>query len=267
MLIKQEKIVEKIEEEGSQMENTIGILHIRDDSEQSDNIGLLINRALNEQSYSLIEITEKKQIGLLDGLVINLEKSSDYVKAMQWLIDLQEDHPLFIWILNGDSDSELTKLYPHLSKNSVIEIISSDQGFEMLGTVIKNALNYKNQLLNRGRPKKASDDHFLDPSKLSLVVHDKIIALTRKEFKIIELLYENIGNVVTYDEINEVIYGATTGEALEKYRVANFIFHIRNKLKEQTYFEIEIIRTKGYLLTYSKNERFSFKNTSEKVLQ
>ncbi|MBO0474052.1 helix-turn-helix domain-containing protein [Enterococcus ureasiticus] len=249
------------------MENTIGILHIRDDSEQNDNIGLLIKKALNEQSYSLIEITEKKQIGLLDGLVINLEKSSDYVKALQWLIDLQEDHPLFIWILNGENDSELTKLYPHLSKNSVIEIIPSDQGVEMLEIVIKNALNYKNQLLNKARTKKASDKHSLDASKLSLVVHDKIIALTRKEFKIIELLYENLDNVVTYKEINEVIYGAATGKSLEKYRVANFIFHIRNKLKEQSYFEIEIIRTKGYLLTYSKNERFFFENTSEKVLQ
>lgn len=249
------------------MENTIGILHIRDDSEQNDNIGLLIKKALNEQSFSLIEITEKKQIDLLDGLVISLEKSSGYVKALQWLIDLQEDHPLFIWILNGENDSELTKLYPHLSKNSVIEIIPSDQGFEMLGIVIKNALNYKNQLLNSTRPKKASDSHSLDASKLSLVVHDKIIALTRKEFKIIELLYENLGNVVTYDEINEVIYGGTTGQELEKYRVANFIFHIRNKLKGQPYFEIEIIRTKGYLLTYSKNERFSFKNTSEKILR
>ncbi|WP_206911844.1 hypothetical protein IGL98_000612 [Enterococcus sp. DIV0840] len=249
------------------MENTIGILHIRDDSEQNDNIGLLIKKALNEQSYSLIEITEKKQIGLLDGLVINLEKSSDYVKALQWLIDLQEDHPLFIWILNGENDSELTKLYPHLSKNSVIEIIPSDQGVEMLEIVIKNALNYKNQLLNKARTKKASDKHSLDASKLSLVVHDKIIALTRKEFKIIELLYENLDNVVTYKEINEVIYGAATGKSLEKYRVVNFISHIRNKLKEQSYFEIEIIRTKGYLLTYSKNERFSFENTSEKVLQ
>ncbi|MBO0439839.1 helix-turn-helix domain-containing protein [Candidatus Enterococcus ikei] len=249
------------------MDNTIGILHIRDDSEQNDNIGLLIKKVLNEQSYSLIDITEKTQINLLDGLVINLEKSSDYIKALQWLIDLQEDHPLFIWILNGEIDSELTKLYPHLSKNSVIEIIPSDQGFEMLGIVVKNAINYKNQLLNSRRIKKTSDDHSLDASKLSLVVHDKIIALTRKEFKIIELLYENLGNVVTYDEINEVIYGATRGEKLEKYRIANFIFHIRNKLKEQSYFEIEIIRTKGYLLTYSKNERFSFENISEKALQ
>lgn len=238
------------------MENTIGILHIRDDSEQNDNIGLLINRALNEQRYSLIEITDKKQIGTLDGLIINLEKSSDYVKAFQWLIDLKEEHSLFIWILSGENDSELTKLYPHLSKNSVIEIIRADQGFETLGIVIKNALNYKNQLLNREKPKKECDSHFLDESKLSLVVHDKIIALTRKEFKIIELLYENLDRVVTYDEINSAIYGTSTGESLEKYRVANFIFHIRNKLKEQTYFEIEIIRTKGYLLTYSKKEAF-----------
>ncbi|WP_086315447.1 hypothetical protein A5821_002932 [Enterococcus sp. 7F3_DIV0205] len=249
------------------MENTIGLLHIRDDSEQNDHIELLIKRALIEQQYSLIEITEKEQIGALDGLVLQLEKSSDYVKAFQWLIDLKEEHSLFIWILSEGKDSELTKLYPHLSKNSVIEIIESDQGVEELGIKIKNALNYKNHLLNRIEPKKISDHHYLDPAKLSLVVHDKIIALTRKEFKIIELLYENLENVVTYEQINEAIYGNSTGESLEKYRVANFIFHIRNKLKEQSYFEIEIIRTKGYLLTYSKNERFLFENRGEKVLQ
>ncbi|EOI00805.1 hypothetical protein UAW_00072 [Enterococcus haemoperoxidus ATCC BAA-382] len=236
------------------MENTIGILHIRDDSEQNDNIGILLKRALNEQRYSLIEITEKKQIVSLDGLIINLEKSSDYVKAFQWLLDLQEEHSLFIWILSGENDSELIKLYPHLSKNSVIEIIRPDQGFETLGIIIKNALNYKNQLLNGRKPKKKSARHYLDESMLSLVIHDKIIALTRKEFKIIELLYENLESVVTYAQINEAIYGTSTGEPLEKYRVANFIFHIRNKLKEQSYFEIEIIRTKGYLLTYANKE-------------
>ncbi|OJG51768.1 hypothetical protein RV06_GL001524 [Enterococcus haemoperoxidus] len=227
----------------------------------------MIKRDLNEQQYSLIKITEKEQIGTLDGLVIHLEKASGYVKAFQWLIDIQEDHSLFIWILCGEKGSELPKLYPLLSKNSVIEIIESDQGIEALGIKIKNALNYKNHLLNREEPKKISDHHFLDPAKLSLVVHDKIIALTRKEFKIIELLYENLDNVVTYDQINDAIYGTSTGEALEKYRVANFIFHIRSKLKKQSYFEIEIIRTRGYLLTSAKNGRFLLKGRSDKVLQ
>ncbi|MEI5993508.1 helix-turn-helix domain-containing protein [Candidatus Enterococcus mansonii] len=249
------------------MENTIGILHISDHSEQNENIGLLIKTALDEQEYTLIEVTEKKQIGLLDGLIINLEKSSDYFKALQWLIDLQDDHSLFIWILSGEKDSELTKLYPHLSKNSIIEIIQSDQGVDTLGIVVKNAINYKNQLLEKSKLKSRPDNHFLDASKLSLMVYDQIIALTRKEFKIIELLYENIGNVVTYEEINNAIYGESTGELIEKYRVANFIFHIRNKLKEQDYFEIEIIRTKGYLLTYSKSEKPILEEVNEKVLQ
>ncbi|WP_207695812.1 hypothetical protein DOK67_0001474 [Enterococcus sp. DIV0212c] len=248
------------------MGNTIGLLPIRNDSERNDKIRLLLKSVLHEQNYSLIEITEKKQIGLLDGLIINLEQSSDYVKAFQWLIDLQEDYSLFIWILCAEKNSEMTQLYPHLSKNSVIEIIQSGEGFENLGIVIKNAINYKNQLLNREKSKKLSDSHFLDPSKLSLVVHNKIIALTLKEFKIIELLYENMENVVTYNEINEVIYGASKGETLEKYRVANFIFHIRNKLKEQSYFEIELIRTKGYLLTTSKKKRNLLENMSEQVL-
>ncbi|EOL49884.1 winged helix-turn-helix domain-containing protein [Enterococcus caccae] len=249
------------------MENIIGILHIKDDSEQNDNIGLVIKRALSEQHYSLIEIREKEQIGALDGLVIHLEESTDYVTAFQWLIDLQEEHSLFIWILSEGKDSELIKLYPHLSKNSVIEIIESEQGFEELGIKIKNALNYKNYLLNRTERKKLPDHHYLDATKLSLVVHDKIIALTRKEFKIIELLYENLNNVVTYHEINRAIYGTSTGEALEKYRVANFIFHIRNKLKEQSYFDIEIIRTKGYMLIYSKNAHNVMEKTDVKVLQ
>ncbi|MGX7244561.1 winged helix-turn-helix domain-containing protein [Enterococcus quebecensis] len=249
------------------MENTIGILHISTDSKQNHNVGILIKRALNEQSYSLIDITEKEQIELLDGLIINLEETSDYLKALQLLIELQDNHSLFIWILSGENNSELIKLYPHLSKNSIIEIIQKDQGLETLGIVIKNAINYKNQLLNNLNLKNTQNHHCLDSSKLSLIVHDKIIPLTQKEFKIIELLYGNIDNVVTYDEINKAIYGDSTGELLEKYKVANFIFHIRNKLKEQSYFEIEIIRTKGYLLTYSNNERNLLENTNDKVLQ
>ncbi|WP_207695825.1 two-component system, OmpR family, alkaline phosphatase synthesis response regulator PhoP [Enterococcus sp. DIV0212c] len=234
------------------MAGTIGILHIGNESEKNPNISSVIEKALKEQEYSLIEIIEKEQIGLLDGLVISLEKSSDYVSAFQWLIDLKENYSLFIWILSADKESEMIKLYPHLSKNSVIEIIESNQGIENLGIVIKNAMNYKKQLLSESKIRKVSDSHFLDASKLSLVVHDKSIALTRKEFKLIQLLYENLENVVTYNEINKVIYGESASESTAKYKVANFVFHIRSKLKKQTYFEIEIIRTKGYVLTSSK---------------
>lgn len=249
------------------MGNTIGILHFETDSEQNNNFDKLIKTVLNEQDYSLIEIKEKKQIDLLDGLIIKVEKSSNYVQVFQWLIDLQDDFSLFIWILCGDEESELVKLYPHLSKNSVIEILKSDHNVETLSTVIKNAINYKNYLLNKTEEKKVSEDHFLDQSKLSLVVRDKIITLTRKEFKIIELLYQNMGKVVTYHEINQVIYGDLMEDPIAKYRVANFIFHIRSKLKAQSYFEIEIVRTKGYVLTCSKIESsFSIK-TNEKVLQ
>ncbi|EOL49874.1 helix-turn-helix domain-containing protein [Enterococcus caccae] len=250
------------------MENTIGILHIGEESDVNENIALVIKKAFDEeQSCSLITVTEKSQIASLDGLVINLEQSSDYVKAFQWLIHLQEECSLFIWILCSEQNSELIRLYPHLSKNSVIELVSYDQGIENLGTIIKNAINYKNHLLYQMGPKKEEHDHFLDASKLCLVVHETRITLTRKEFKIIELLYQNIEDVVTYHEINEVIYGNSTGEPIEKYRVANFIFHIRNKLKEQTYFEIEIVRTKGYILTCPKKEDIFFKDINEKVLQ
>ncbi|EOL46365.1 winged helix-turn-helix domain-containing protein [Enterococcus caccae] len=248
------------------MENIIGLLHIGTDFEQNNNKRLFIKEALNDPSYSLVEITEKKQMSVLDGLIINLEKSSDSIQVFQWLIHLQEEYSLFIWILCGDEETELTKFYPHLSKNSVIEVFQSNQGFETLSIVVKNALNYKNHLLNQTTVKKRIEDNFLDSSKLSFVVHNKSIPLTRKEFKIVSLLYKNMGNVVTYHEINKEIYGDLTDTTIGKYRVANFIFSIRNKLKEQSYFEIEIVRTKGYILSCSENEKDFFENTKEMVL-
>ncbi|OJG75682.1 hypothetical protein RV12_GL000021 [Enterococcus quebecensis] len=57
------------------------------------------------------------------------------------------------------------------------------------------------------RTKRESVEYFLDAIKLCLVIRKKRIPLTRKEFKIIELLYENMVNIAIYREINEVIYG------------------------------------------------------------
>ncbi|WP_430602054.1 hypothetical protein IGJ02_002264 [Enterococcus sp. DIV0724b] len=248
------------------MENIIGILHIGTNFEQNNNTGLLIQEALSDPSYALIEVAEKKQIGSLDGLIINLEKSSDSIQVFQWLINLQEDYSLFIWILCGDEESELIKFYPHLSKNSVIEVFQSNHGIETLSIIIKNALNYKKHLLNQTTSKKITKEIFLDSSKLSFVVHNKSIPLTGKEYKIIALLYKNMGNVVTYHEIDKEIYGESSGKPVAKYRVANFIFSIRNKLKEQNYFEIEIVRTKGYVLSCLENEKDFINDTNELVL-
>lgn len=118
------------------MKNRIGVLDINDDFEQGSTSNLLINKFFDMQSYSLIEVKEKKQLEIMDGLVIFLEKVSDCAKVFQLLIDLEENISLFIWIVSKEKDSELVNLYPHLSKNSVIEIVELDQDYEELAIII-----------------------------------------------------------------------------------------------------------------------------------
>ncbi|OTN83842.1 hypothetical protein A5819_003661 [Enterococcus sp. 7E2_DIV0204] len=238
------------------MKNTIGLLSIGDNSDKIDNIGQLLRKKLDQEDNSILEISSKSQLNSLDGLVISIDESSDYIIAIQWLVELKEDHPLFVWILSGENHDKLEVLLPSLSKNSVIDIIDSEQVIEVLLAKIKSFLNYKSCLLQSKEEKNISEKSFLDRNKLCLVIDNKIIPLTRKEFQVFELLYQNLGDVVTYEAIHEAMYGERTSLVSEKYRVANLIFHIRNKLKEQFHFEIEIIRTKGYLLTYSNKERF-----------
>lgn len=232
------------------MKNGVGILYIKDDYEENSQLDFLDKKIFDEQNISVIEVKGKKQIETLDGLVIFLKKSSDSVKVFQLLIELNESIPLFIWILSKEKDVELNKLFLHLSKNSIIDIMASQEECEELGIKIKNSLNYKKKLLKSIESTELSSDRFLDFRKQSLVVDDKTIELTGKEFKVFDLLYENVGNLVLYDEINSAVYGNSTEKSLEKYRISNIIFHIRNKLKEQKYFKIKTIRTKGYMLTY-----------------
>lgn len=231
------------------MENLIGLINIGSTETQID-LSIFEEKIMLHEC-SLLEVTDKKFVKKLDGLIINLEKDFSYVEAFQWLIDIQEESSFFIWVFCKHYNEEMVKLFLHLSKNSVIEVFDHKDGIEKLALSIKNAMSYKNYLKKETMVEKDEDGHYLDQKKLSLVVQGKSIYLTRMEFKLISMLYNRFEDVATYQEIKNELFQFEENDNVVRYRIANTIFRIREKLKTQKLLEVAIIRTKGYQLTYA----------------
>lgn len=86
------------------------------------------------------------------------------------------------------------------------------------------------------------------PSNFSIVLQGKEISLTKLEFRTIEFLQSQQGVAVSYEEIYKNVWDED-GQG-KQYRVSNLIFHLRQKIEEDTARPeyIKTIRSKGYML-------------------
>jgi DNA-binding response OmpR family regulator len=106
---------------------------------------------------------------------------------------------------------------------------------------IRGAL-VKGRSKREGSVKVAVDDHLC-----TLYVNEKEIRLSRKECQVMDVLCKKVGEICTYEEIQQVVWGVARTN--ERYRIANIIFHIRKKMHQKKILSahyIETIRSVGY---------------------
>ena len=83
------------------------------------------------------------------------------------------------------------------------------------------------------------EDVCLDPNAHTVTVDGRLVNLSNHEFRILQLLMENNGRVISRSQLEESLYG--WGGEIESNTVEEHIHHIRKKL-------IRTIRGVGYII-------------------
>jgi two-component system response regulator MprA len=107
-----------------------------------------------------------------------------------------------------------------------------------LKTSVELCLNY----LNSNKKVQLEDGFHFDKSRETLFLGKKNIKLTKTEKKLVMLLAENPNNLVSYEQIESVVW---KGKVFSIYSLRNLIMSIRDKTSENF---IKNYSNKGYIL-------------------
>lgn len=83
----------------------------------------------------------------------------------------------------------------------------------------------------------------LDPARHAVRLHDRPVALPRREFSLLRLLLENAGQVVSRSRLQEALYGWE--EDVESNTLEVYIHHLRRRLGRDL---IQTVRGVGYMV-------------------
>lgn len=211
-------------------------------------LGIIDNQKSNEQlkqqfqaePYCLTSIETKKQLTQLNGLIVSMEMKEDLSQVIEWLIACQKVPTVFIWVFSKVLLDYEENILLELGAN---DVIMTEERQPVLTKVVKNTFK---RLEDSVLCEPDSPPKLLNEKNQSILVDGKEQGLTRKEFQLMCLLCENQNTTVTYEQLMHQLW--PEAEKVDIIRLANIIFHIRNKLKENDVFTIKTVRSKGYML-------------------
>lgn len=196
---------------------------------------------LQSQTYQLVDVKEKEQFEKLDGLIIYLTNEKSLPEAIDWLIFSKSKSDVFVWIISQNLlDREQTILF-ELGANDVLCV---SEGIEKLPYIIKNTFERTSQ------KKKETDSmypySFLNDKNQTVIINGQEVGLTRTEFQFLRVLFERVNTTVTYEEVFRTIWPDSPD--VQTLRIANVVFHLREKIRDSKDFSIKTTRSIGYIL-------------------
>lgn len=196
---------------------------------------------LQSQTYQLVDVKEKEQFEKLDGLIIYLTNEKSLPEAIDWLIFSKSKSDVFVWIISQNLlDREQTILF-ELGANDVLCV---SEGIEKLPYIIKNTFERTCQ------KKKETDSmypySFLNDKNQTVIINGQEVGLTRTEFQFLRVLFERVNTTVTYEEVFRTIWPDSPD--VQTLRIANVVFHLREKIRDSKDFSIKTTRSIGYIL-------------------
>lgn len=191
--------------------------------------------------FKVIYISEKKEIHLVESLLIVLNDESEINEIAQWLFYVRKNVPRFISIVSKVDNDLLEEILLGLGANT----------FNLEGFLTKIALTLRNYLALAGPDQKKHEDDtgfVLSAEDGSFSFYDKKVFLTKREYSCMKLLYNHINKVVTYEELASYVWNEEVG----KPRVANLIACLRKKMELNNSLMINNVSSKGYILESKK---------------
>lgn len=187
----------------------------------------------------------------IHGGIIHLKEETDLGTVFEMIVSLKRDRALPIWIKDETGSIINRKLSIELG---AVGIVDSTFTEEELFVQIKNTLELIYLSVDRDLKKQNKQETFsINPQNHSLHIPRKgEINLTYLEYKIVALLATKSNQAFTYDAIYTNVWSIEKeiDTSTKKYRIANMVFHIRSKLKQQGINPdiLRTVRSVGYLL-------------------
>ncbi|MGX7264220.1 winged helix-turn-helix domain-containing protein [Enterococcus crotali] len=207
---------------------------------------------LSEKGWHLSDININEQIKdhkKIDAIII-FEETMPI--TCYWLMELKKYTDAPIFLLSKENESHSNIVYLQLGIKACFPIAMDP---EELYFTLTNLLSYEfdqnNSLL--ANPDEVAQEETLEliPRNLSVSIPGKDeISLTKREYQVLELLYDSPGKTISYEEFSEKLFISRQDGNKKNYRVANLIFNLRNKIETSTTNPtfIKTVRSKGYML-------------------
>lgn len=199
---------------------------------------------LKNDLYDLIEVKREEQLNQLDGIVIPMEKTEQLAQVIEWIIACRINPSAFIWVF---SKVPLEAEKRIMMRVGATDVITTPETQTYLSMSVENTFM---RLGNKGRKshsKQGTSSCGIQLNELnqSIVVNNVETELTRTEYRIFSLLYNQMNSTVTYKTISDAIW---PGKKLTIAPIANIICHIREKVGKSETYSITTVRSKGYML-------------------
>ncbi|PZL77519.1 hypothetical protein CI088_01580 [Enterococcus plantarum] len=192
------------------------------------------------EPYQISKVETKEQLISIDGLLLSIETKEDFTKVVEWLLACQNIPTVFVWVFSAISLDFEEDILLELGVNN---IIMTEKRVPLLLKIIKNTFQRLRQTDVVKRDLISSP--LLNEKNQSILVNEEEQSLTRKEFQLLQLLYENRDTTVSYKQLIKQIWPSE--DQTGTYRLSNIVFHIRKKIKENDVFMIKTVRSKGYM--------------------
>ncbi|EOH92484.1 hypothetical protein UAW_03004 [Enterococcus haemoperoxidus ATCC BAA-382] len=207
---------------------------------------------LTDKGWTLAEINMKEQVAHqenLDAIIIFEDTMSE---ACFWLMKLKKHVKVPIYLLSAIDESRSNIVYLQLGAEACFSMKMESE--ELYYTLTNLLSHYSNKSSYPSAKKSTSPKRKeleLMPRNLSVLIDgEKEVSLTKKEYNALELLLNSPGQTISYSELKEKLWNSEMNVEDKNYRVANIMFHLRNKIEISTTNPrfIKTVRSKGYML-------------------
>lgn len=196
------------------------------------------------------------ELHILDGVLVYNDFPENSDRLFEILITLKNNASLPIWTYSKHQKATNRRIHLELG---AVGSIGGDTSVEELWLIIENMLKiifsnkHKEKLKIKNPNIQKKEEFFLSKENLCLNVKEIHIELTRKEFLLVQLLTNSPNKGISNVEIYRHVWGGELSEETilntRLYRIANVIFHLRNKLRQGGLNPriIRTVRSTGYL--------------------
>ncbi|HBI1783332.1 TPA: response regulator transcription factor [Enterococcus faecalis] len=232
--------------------HTIGVLSLMDVKENKH-----IN-FLAEKGWAIQEVEVKKLTKIEPKIQAILIEESTMPATCCHLIELTRETrnmDIPIYILSKNS-SEYNMVYLQLGVEACFSVeIYPDEFCKTLTNLLNHYYPFSHQESREQLEDKtlAQTTHLkLIPENLSVIIDGKKeVNLTKIEFQIMGVLCDNPYKTVSYADFMKQVWSNESDGTVRNYKIANAIFHIRNKIEKNPKIPrfIKTVRSKGYMLS------------------